>query len=305
MNEITSKPQRRRRPKAGIAGLKGEAGLAEQYYSKTIGRALDALECFSDEKPFLSLKEIGRLVHLPEPSLFRILLTLESRGYLKRDADGSYRLSRKLLFGKLLERAERLMRLVRPELQKLASRFNETASLAYLFEDRIQALDTVETFHEVRVSNKPGRVIPPHCSALGKAITAFQDQALTDRILEVYGLTPRTANTIVDRQALLAEFERIRDLGYSMDREESVAGGICIGAPIRVLDDRVIAALSVSTPKVRMTPEREQEVIHAVMESARKIEETLRARKNLPPASREVEQTLQEDPDSAASKIHS
>jgi DNA-binding IclR family transcriptional regulator len=288
MNETTSRPQRRRRPKTGIAGLKGEADLAEQYYSKSIGRALDVLECFSDERPFLSLKEIGRLVRLPEPSLFRILLTLESRGYLNRNADGSYGLSRKLLFGKLLERAERLMRLVRPELQKLASRFNETASLAYLFEDRIQALDTVETFHEVRVSNKPGRVIPPHCSALGKAITAFQDQALMDRILEVYGLTRRTENTIVDRQALLAEFESIRVRGYSTDREESVAGGICIGAPIRVGDGRVVAALSVSTPKVRMTPDREQEVIQAVMESARQIEETIRASKQPSSSSHEA-----------------
>lgn len=295
MNESTSKPQRRRRPKAGIVGLKGEAARAEQYYSKTIGRALDVLECFSDEKPSLSLKEIGRMIRLPEPSLFRILLTLESRDYLKRNPDGSYRLSRKLLFGKLLERAERLMRLVRPELQKLASRFNETASLAYLFEDRIQALDSVETFHEVRVANKPGRVIPPHCSALGKAITAFQNQALMDRILEVYGLTPRTPNTIVDRQALLAEFERIRKQGYSVDREESIAGGVCIGAPVRVVEDRVIAAISVSTPKVRMMPEREQEVIRAVMESARMIEETLRAGKSRPATSEAPEHALEDD----------
>ncbi|MGH9454042.1 MAG: IclR family transcriptional regulator, partial [Terriglobia bacterium] len=189
---------RRRRPKAGITGLKGKAGLAEQYYSKTIGRALDVLEYFPDDQPSLNLKEISRLVRLPEASLFRILLTLESRGYLERNSDGSYRLSRKLLLGKLWERAERFVKLVRPELQKLARSFNETASLAYLFGDRIQVLDTVESFHEIRMTNMPGRVLPPHCSALGKALTAFQDQPLTDRILEVYGLARRTDNTLVD-----------------------------------------------------------------------------------------------------------
>lgn len=299
MSEIQTKPQRRRRPKAGIRGAKKDGNLAGQYYSKTIGRALDVLECFSDENPSLSLKEVGRLVHLPEPSLFRILLTLESRGYLRRNADGSYSLSRKLLFGKLLERAEDFIRLARPELQRLARRFDETASLAYLFEDRIQVLDAVETFHEVRLSNKPGRVIPPHCSAMGKAITAFQDQPLMDRILEVYGLTPRTENTILDRQTLLTEFEKIRTAGHSVDREESVLGGVCIGAPIRLADHQVVAAVSVSTPKVRMTPERERDVVQVVMESARRIEETIRAGKNLPTATRNVNGAEEEGSSSA------
>jgi DNA-binding IclR family transcriptional regulator len=280
--EIKRKPFRARRPKAGMVGLKGQAGLAEQYYSKSVGRALDVLECFSDDDPSLSLKELGQLVCLPEPSLFRILITLESRGYLNRNADGSYRLSPKLLFGKLLERAEKLVKLARPELEKLAARFNETASLAYLFEDRIQVLDTAETFHEIRTVNMPGRIIPPHCSALGKAITAFQDRPRTDRIVEVYGLTRRAEKTIVERGKLLAEFENIRALGYSVDREESVSGAICVGAPVQLESGKVVAALSISTPKVRMTPEREHEMALAVVEAASAIEEALRKRREAP-----------------------
>jgi DNA-binding IclR family transcriptional regulator len=287
MEQITSTPQRRRRPKGGASAARKRGDLiSEQYYSKTIGRALDVIECFSDGQPTLSLKEINRLVRLPEASLFRVLLTLESRGYIDRNADGSYRLSRKVLFGKLLERADNLARIAHPELQNLASRFNETASLAYLFEDRIEVLDTVETFHEIRVTNMPGRVLPPHCSALGKAITAFQDRSVTDRILEVYGLTRRTEHTIVSRDALLAEFEQIRAKGYAVDREESVTGGICIGSPVNFGQGRVVAALSVSTPKARMSAEKEQALTRAVMESARSIGESARAEKSAqqPPA---------------------
>lgn len=274
-NKFGLNPQRRRRPKHTMAA-EGPKRSGEQYHLKAIARALDVLECFSDERPNLNLKEIGRVMALPESSLFRILLTLESRGYLKQNADGSYTLPARLLFGKLQERADRVRQVVRPHLQKLASRFDETASLAYLYGDRVQALDTVETFHAIRMTNKPGRVLPPHCSSLGKAITAFQEPALVDRILETYGLYGRTEKTIVDRQSLLAEFAEIRRRGYAVDREETVAGGVCVGAAIAVDGSPVTTALSVSTPLVRMNKVREQEIIQAVLETSRVAAQDLR-----------------------------
>jgi DNA-binding IclR family transcriptional regulator len=227
------------------------------------------LECFDDEHPERTLKEICQDIGLPESSLFRILLTLESRGYLVQSSDGAYTLVPKILLRRLHERGERVRVGLRPYLQKLAGRFDETASCAYLFGDRLQALDSVETFHAIRMTNKPGRVLPPHASSLGKVITAFQKPELIGRMLEVYGLVPRTAHTICDRQALLAEFERIRAQGYALDREESVNGGICIGAAITLDGSSVIAALSISTPVVRMTPERELEITRAVLDAAR------------------------------------
>ncbi len=260
--EKQAETQRRRRPE-------GKTNPRGAYHLRAIARALDVLDCFTDAVPNLSLKDIAESLRLPKSSLFRILLTLESKGYLLQNPDGSYSLPPKLLLGRVSDRAERARRVVRPFLQQIASRFDETASLAYLYGDRIQALDTVETFQEVRMTNRPGRVLPPHCSSLGKAIAAFQEPVAIDRILEAYGLCRRTSNTVVDRQALLAEFASIRARGYAVDREESVLGGICIGAAIRLDGSRVLSALSVSTPLIRMTPERESDITQAVLETAR------------------------------------
>lgn len=262
VHETTSR-NRRRRPK------RRSETAGERYHLRAIERALDVLDAFTDHPQELTLKDLSGLLAVPESSLFRTLLTLESRGYLLQKADGAYCLPPKLLYGRVHERAEKLREQMRPYLQKLARRFDETASLAYLFGDRIQVLDTVESFQEVRLANKPGRVLPPHCSSLGKAITAFQPPELMDRILEVYGLFRRTENTIVDRQALMAEFEVIRSRGYAVDREESIAGGICIGAPLALGGQQVVASVSISVPTVRMNPEREQEIARAVVETVR------------------------------------
>ena len=267
---------RRRRPKRASAPVEPETG--NPYHQRAIGRALDVLECFDDERQERTLKEIARDIGLPESSLFRILLTLEGRGYLKQSSDGAYALAPKVALGRLFERAEKVRSALRPHLQKLTARFDETSSCAYLFENRIQALDSVETFHAIRMTNKPGRVLPPHASSLGKAITAFQKPEAINRILEVYGLVPRTSHTVCDREPLLAEFERIRAQGYAIDREESVTGGVCIGAAITLDGSHVTAALSVSTPVVRMTPERELEVTRAVLDAARAAARDLRPR---------------------------
>ncbi len=272
---VAEKAVRRRIPKWALQSGP-DANSGEQYYLRSIGRALDVLNCF-DGKRALSLKDIGNRAKLPESTLFRVLLTLEKHKYLVQGVDGTYQLAPKLLYGWLVENANDLRDKARPELEKLANRFNETASLAYLYEDRIHVLDSMETFHEIRISNRIGRVLPPHCSAMGKAITAFQDRELADHILEVYGLARRTEKTIVDRHKLFQEFEDVRKTGLGFDREESILGGLCVGAAIRPKEMQVVAAISLSTPLVRMTKAREMEIREAVLKSAANIAVSLAA----------------------------
>jgi DNA-binding IclR family transcriptional regulator len=271
----STKPIRRRIPKWALKSAT-DVPSNGQYYLRSIGRALEVLDCFDGKAP-LALKDIGLSTGLPESTLFRVLLTLEKHGYIEQSVDGTYQLAAKLRFGWLIEQANAVRAMVRPELERLANRFNETASVAYLYEDRIHVLDSVETFHEIRITNRIGRVLPPHCSAMGKAITAFQDRELADQILEIYGFSRRTEHTITDRARLLEDFEEIRRTGIACDREESVLGGVCYGAAIRPTGQPVVSALSLSTPIVRMTPKRDEETRKAVLEAAERIAAQLTA----------------------------
>jgi DNA-binding IclR family transcriptional regulator len=108
---------------------------------------------------------------------------------------------------------------------------------------------------------------------MGKAITAFQSRALADQILEVYGLSRRTDHSITDRAHLFRELEEVRHTGVACDREESILGGVCFAAAIRLDGQPVVSAISLSTPIVRMTPAREEETRKAVLEAAIRIAE--------------------------------
>ena len=260
---------RRRRPKSGVSSTERAVPLAAEYYSKAVGRAFEVLDYFLDSQTHLSLTDLSKLSGFPESSLFRVLTTLESHRYLQRNPDGSYRLAPKVLFGTLKERAERLREEVRPFLQQLNHRFDETVSLAFLFEDRIEVIDVVETFQMIRAGNVLGRILSPHCSSLAKAINAFQPPNRIERIMQVYNLVRFTEHTIVDRLAILAEYEKIRAEGWAIDNEESVLGICCYGGPLLDAQGFAVAAVSVSSPKGRITPEREAEIIDALRKTSK------------------------------------
>lgn len=247
-----------------------EVSSAPEYYSKAIGRALGILGYFSDSETTLNLTELVKLSGIPEASLFRILLTLEHHRYLQRNADGSYKMAPKVLFGTLYEHAENVCQKIHPLLISLNQRFDETISLAYLFGDKIQVIDVLEAFKEVRATNTLGKLLPPHCSSMAKAITAFQPLDRTDRIVQVYGLVRFTENTIIDRLALLNEYEQIRRKGWSMEREESSKGICCFGAPIFNEKQHAVAAISVMCPLIHLTPQREKEIIKELIKTSQK-----------------------------------
>jgi DNA-binding IclR family transcriptional regulator len=268
---IAAPVRRRRRAKVRSAESAGAgASAGPEYQSKAIDRALTVLECFPASDTTLSLSELAVLSGFPESSLFRVLVTLEGRGYLLRNADGSYRLAPRVLYGLIHQRAEETRAQMHPILDELNHRFNETTSLAFLFGERIQVIDVIEAVQDVRATNVLGKTLPPHCSSMAKAITAYQPRERIDRILQVYGLIRLTPKTSVDRLAIVNDLTQIKERGWAREHEESAMGIGCYGVPL--FDERreVVAAMSMICPLIRLTPEREQEIVDALLEVSRR-----------------------------------
>jgi outer membrane protein assembly factor BamB len=71
-----------------------------------------------------------------------------------------------------------------------------------------------------------------------------------------------------EKVELKREFERVRLRGYSTDQEESVLEGCCFGAPILDPHGDAIAAISASSPKMRMRDEQLQKRLIAALRRA-------------------------------------
>jgi DNA-binding IclR family transcriptional regulator len=70
--------------------------------------------------------------------------------------------------------------------------------------------------------------------------------------LELMALKRFTERTIIDRQVLASEFDRIVSSGYAVDNEEYVLGVACVAVPVRNAHAEVIAALAVQGATARL-----------------------------------------------------
>lgn len=150
-------------------------------------------------------------------------------------------------------------------MKELSRQFCETVSLAMRFDNRIEVVATVESSHLIRMGNTIGRILPPHASSLGKAITASQPEDVREHLIRSYGIHRFTEHTNTDEMELKRELERVWSRGYSTDLEESVLEGLCFGAPISGPHDEVFAAISVSSPKMRLQDEHVRESLIAAL----------------------------------------
>ena len=245
-----------------------------EYIIQAVDHALDLLEQFHDDVDELGVTELSKRLKLHKNNVFRLLATLESRGYIEQNrVTENYRLGLKTLeLGQTFIKQMGLLRQSRPVLEWLVKECNETAYVAILKEQSIVYLDVVETDLTVRVVPRVGSRLPAYCTAAGKVQIAYMPDEELDAFFPTKELKSFTFNTITDRDVLRKNLKVVAELGYAIDNEELDLGVRCVGAPIRDYTRRIIGAVSLSGPSMRFTDERmEKELIPLVMQAAEEI----------------------------------
>ena len=242
-----------------------------EYIIQAVSHALDLLEQFHGEVDELGVTELSKRLKLHKNNVFRLLATLESRGYIEQNrATENYRLGLKALeLGQTFIKQMGLLRQAKPILEKLVQECNETSYVAIFKEGFVVYLDVVETDLTVRVVSRVGSRLPVHCTASGKVHLAHMSEEEIDSILPSRELKAYTPTTYTDREVLKKDLKQIAEQGYAIDNEEMDSGVRCVAAPIRDYTRRIVGALSLSGPSMRFTDERmEKELIPMVKQAA-------------------------------------
>ncbi|MPY88943.1 MAG: helix-turn-helix domain-containing protein [Luteitalea sp.] len=246
---------------------------------KVLHKALNVLETIRGSAAGLGLADVSRRIGLPKPTVYRILSTLEARGYLDRREDGRYRLARRLTQEPDQASVEEVLRCVaRPVMQALADSCKETVNLGVLDGSEVTVIETIESPHAVRMSSKVGNRRYLHSTALGKVILADLDESEVLRFVRRKSLPRLTPKTIADVDQLLEELRKVRQQGHAMDNQEHEPDGRCLGAGIRGVGGRVVGALSISGPAHRMTRPYVRSLLPHLLEACEAISAELRRR---------------------------
>lgn len=249
---------------------------AEPGGVRVLHKTLDILETIKSRDSGFKLADLARTVELPKATVYRILTTLEGRGYLDRAADGSYRMARKLFELQRSESEEQILnRVAQPIMDRVVDATKETVNLGILDAGEVVVINTVESPQAVRMSSKIGNRRHLHTTALGKIFLAGLPEKEFLRLIKMKGLPRLTEHTLTNQAAVIAEINRVRKQGWSIDNQENEIEGRCIGAPIHASDGRVLAALSISGPVFRMDMARAKSLVPQLKAFCAEISEAL------------------------------
>ena len=243
----------------------------------TLARGLDVLELFATVSPELSQKQISQSLELPMPTVHRLVAVLTERGWLDRDPN-----TRRLRLGLELTRlvpalqaGMRLPELARPHLLRLAADVQETVNLATLQATEVVYLCSETGDRLLSARFAVGMRLPAHCTALGKCLLAQLPEAVARTALDGEPYPRRTQHTLTTWRQLSAGLAEIRETGVAVSEEEYEVGLISIAAPVRWIDGPGTAAINVSLPAGRATPDFRAALTDGLLDAAREIDRDL------------------------------
>jgi IclR family KDG regulon transcriptional repressor len=227
-----------------------------------VARALDVLELFLDGDESLSTPQIVARLGLPRTTGHELVSTLAARSYLAPlpGVTGRFRLGvRAFQLGSAYASRLDLAREGRAVAEQVAASCDETVHLAILEGTDVIYIAKVDSTHAVRMVSAVGRRLPAHCTAVGKMLLA----GLTDAALEARypadrplpAMTPNSVTSIPRLQRTLAE---VRARGLASEWCESNPDVACVAAPVYDHTGGMVAAMSISVPTIRWTPELQE-----------------------------------------------
>ncbi|WP_163849547.1 IclR family transcriptional regulator [Pseudooceanicola aestuarii] len=215
------------------------------YTISSVDRALRMLEALADN-PGSGVTELAAATGCTKSQTFRLLFTLEARGFVTKDADRRYTLGfRAMLLGDQARRQSRLIAAAEPFLHELYDRLRENVLL--LVRDGLNSVcillrsspDPDQIFAQV------GRHGPLYAGGGPKVLLAHARQDIQDAVLEGE-MQAFTDGTIRDPDVLRSLLDQIRRDGWTISEGELDLHKCSVAAPVRDASGMVIAALSVT-----------------------------------------------------------
>jgi DNA-binding IclR family transcriptional regulator len=212
----------------------------------SLSHGLETLELLADQDQ-ARLVEIASHLGVSRATAFRVVTALEGHGYVEHVRDEHvFRLGPGVRALAARSNATSVVRLAAPAMASLRSATSETVNLALLSRGRIRYSAIIDGAFALRLLTKVGDEVPPHATAIGKAIAAFLPPGEREALLGAEPYPALTGLTITSGAKLEAELNQVRADGFAADNGEVEVGAACVAAPIFGSDGRPLAAISVS-----------------------------------------------------------
>jgi IclR family pca regulon transcriptional regulator len=215
-------------------------------YVQSFARGLAVIRAFDAQHPEQTLTDVAAATGLTRAGARRILLTLQTLGYV--EAEGRlFRLTPKILdLGFAYLTSMPFWNLAEPVMEELSAQVHESCSAAVLDRTEIVYVLRVPTHKIMTINLSIGSRLPAYCTSMGRVLLSALDDEALDETLGATPLRAYTPRTITDKDELKKTIAQVRRQGWAVVDQELEGGLISLSAPIRNRQGRVIAAMNIS-----------------------------------------------------------
>jgi len=226
--------------------------------SSTLAKAIQLMDCFSKDEPYLGVREVARMTGIPSSTVGRVLASLKELGLLVQDMETrQYALAGKVLaWAEVYTNTVDVRRVALPFIYDLQRLTGETISLYILEGMERVCVERLESEQNVRMVARVGRYLPLHAGSAGKLFLAYMSEEQRELVFETEERKVFTPMTITDPEKLREECALILARGYALSHGEWTADASGVAAPIFNQRGQMIAALTISGPTQRFTPDK-------------------------------------------------
>lgn len=245
-------------------------------YVQSFARGLEVIRSFSASAPRQTLSEVAARTGLTRAGARRILLTLQTLGYV--DSDGKlFRLTPRILdLGFAYLSSQPLWNLAEPFMETLVEQVRESCSAAVLDGSDIVYVLRVPTHKIMRITLGVGSRLPAYCTSMGRMLLSALPEAELRQRLAATERTAYTRHTVTDVQALADAIAQVRQQGWALVDQELEEGLISMAAPITDRSGQLIAALNISGQANRSSAaEMQASMLAPLLATARSISQLL------------------------------
>ena len=209
-------------------------------------KGLAVIEVFDEENQKLTISQVSERIGLERATARRCLLTLTRLGYAEYDGKFYTLTPRMLRLGYAYLSSTPFISIVQPFLEELSEKIGESCAVAKLDGNEIVYLARATSkARAMTLSRNVGGRLPAYAASLGRVVLANWPQDEARKLLEASERVKMTPHTIVDIDELMAELERVRQQGYSINDQETAVGLCSIAVPLVNGTGKVIAGLNV------------------------------------------------------------
>lgn len=240
----SSKPESLSRPTSLTPAPTGPA--PGDSYVQSFARGLEVIRSFSSQAPRQSITEVAARTGLTRAGARRILLTLQTLGYVQSDGKLFSLTPRMLDLGFAYLSSLPIWNLAEPVMQTLVGQVRESCSAAVLDGTDIVYVLRVPTQKIMSITLGVGSRLPAYCTSLGRMLLSALPETELIHLLETSERTARTRFTVTRVDELVAKITQARRQGWALIDQELEEGLVSIAAPVTDRSGKMVAALNIS-----------------------------------------------------------